>query len=181
MTDYQPRPGDIGLTNINGRVGRLIRVAQWANGTGFSDYQHAFVVVDDGFPGSSQPYNHIVEAEPGGARLALVSEYAERHVVYLRCPDACREAVAEAARGLLGTPYSFADYVSLAARRLRIPAPHLRAFIRDSGHQICSQLADCAAFRGGWTLFDDGRWEGDVTPGDLYQLYLRQVFESGVS
>lgn len=30
-------------------------------------------------------------------------------------------------------------------------------------------------------LFDDGRWPGDVTPSDLYQLYLRQVFESGVS
>jgi len=176
----RPRPGDIGLTSIDGEVGRLIRLGQWLNGDGFSRYEHAFVVVSElgGYP------PHIlglIEAEPGGARCSLLSEYDDRDVVYLRCPDGHRNAVAAAAIGLLGTPYSFADYASLALHRLHIPAPHLRAYIRDSGHQICSQLADCAAFRGGWHLFDDRRWEADVTPGDLYQLYLRQVFESGVS
>jgi hypothetical protein len=39
---------------------------------------------------------------------------------------------------------------------------------------ICSQLADTAAAEGGWHLFEDGRWPGDVTPGDLYRLYQGQ-------
>jgi hypothetical protein len=158
---YVPRPGDIGLTSIDGHVGRLIRLGQWLNGDGFHDFQHAFVVQDS---------VGLVEAEPGGARLSLLSEYDGRDVVYLRCPDEYRGAVAYQATTLLGTPYSFLDYASLAARRLRIPAPHLRAYIADSGHMICSQLADEAAQRGGWHLFVDGRWPGDVTPGDLYQL-----------
>lgn len=190
MSDYQPRPGDIGLTSIAGEVGRLIGFGQWLNAidlnprTWFDDtayrYEHAFVVVDNGFPGNAEPYNLIVEAEPGGARLATRDQYAGRRVVYLRCPDEHRDAVAAAARGLLRTPYSFLDYVSLAARRLRVPAPHLRAYIRDSGHQICSQLADEAARRGGWHIFVDHRWPGDVTPGDLYREALKQQSRSAV-
>jgi len=168
MNDYAPRPGDIGLVNIKGHVGRLIRLGQALNGDGFADFQHAYVVISGGVEPS------IVEAEPGGARLAPLSQYDGRKSVFLRCPDEFRDAVSAAAISLLGTPYSFADYVSLAARRLHIPAPHLRQFIKDSGHQICSQLADFAAMRGGWTLFDDGRWEGDVVPLDLHHLYLKQ-------
>jgi hypothetical protein len=164
-----PRPGDIGLTSIDGEVGRLIRLGQWLNGTGFNAYQHAFVVVSE----SETPV--IVEAEPDRARLAPLSQYDGRGVVYLRCPAERRRAVAEAARSLLGTPYSFLDYASLAARRLHIPAPHLRAYIAGSGHMICSQLADEAAQRGGWHLFDDGRWPGDVTPGDLYRLVRERI------
>jgi hypothetical protein len=169
---YEPRPGDIGLTSISGRVGRMIRFGQWLNGDGWHGYQHAFVVVDEVF--ASRPQT-IVEAEPDGARAASLSTYDGRDVVYLRCPDEYRDEVAHQATTLLGTPYSFADYASLAARRLHIPAPQLRAYIRSSGHLICSQLADRAALRGGWHLFSDGRWEGDVTPGDLYQLARKQV------
>lgn len=179
MNAYVPRPGDIGLTSISGHVGRLIRLGQWLNGTGFSTYEHAFVVVSElgGYP----PHVlGLIEAEPGGARCALLSEYDDRDVVYLRCPDEHRNSVEDAAIGLLGTPYSFADYASLALRRLHVPAPHLRAFIRSSGHMICSQLADRAASLGGWHLFDDGRWPGDVTPGDLYQLYRRQQSQRSV-
>jgi hypothetical protein len=39
---------------------------------------------------------------------------------------------------------------------------------------ICSQLADCAAFRGGWHLFDDGRWPGDVVPANIARLVRQQ-------
>ena len=40
-------PGTIGLTQISGDVGRLIRVGQWMCGDGFTDYQHAFITTDD--------------------------------------------------------------------------------------------------------------------------------------
>lgn len=173
MSDiYSPRPGDIGLTSIEGRTGRLIRFGQWLNGDGFSVYEHAFVVV-----AAEPPVQTIIEAEPGGARFARLSVYAGRDIVYLRCPEQYRRTVAVAAMKLVDTPYSFLDYASLALHRLRIPAPHLCAFIESSHHMICSQLADAAAARGGWHLYDDGRWCGDVTPGDLYALARKQEAE----
>jgi hypothetical protein len=165
-----PQPGDIGLTSISGRVGRLIRFGQWLNGDGFTTYEHAFVYVGDVWDEGTQT---IVEAQPGGARVVQNWHPADS-TVYLRCPDGQRDAVAAAALSLRGTPYSFLDYLSLAALRLHIPAPHVRAYVMSSKHMICSQLADEAARRGGWHLFTDMRWPGDVTPGDLYRLYERQ-------
>jgi hypothetical protein len=161
---YQPQPGDIGLTQIHGRVGALIRIGQWLNGSGYADYEHAFVYVGDGM---------IVEAEPGGARDALLAEYDAPLIVWLHCPPELGRAVADAALGLTGTPYSFADYLALFLRRLHLPARWLRNYIKARGHEICSQLADHAAMLGGWHLFADGRWEGDVTPADLWKLATR--------
>ena len=168
---YRPQPGDIGLTQITGAGGKAIRLAQWLNGTGRADIEHAFVVTEyrQGLP--EVPW--IVEAMPGGARH-VKNWHLGPGTVYLRCPEEHRAAVAEAARGYVGVPYSAADYLSLAAHRFHIPAPHLRRYIKSSGHMICSQLADRAALDGGWHLFTDGRWEGDVTPHDLYARYLAQ-------
>jgi len=144
---YRPEPGDIGLTTISGHVGRMVRVGQWMLGDGFG--------------------------KPGGARH-VKNWHTDVH--YLRCPEKYREAVATCAVGYTGVPYSMADYFSLAAHRLHIPAPHLRSYIRTSKHQICSQLADAAADNGGWHLFDDGRWPGDITPMDLENLYQKMDY-----
>lgn len=154
--------GSIGLTRIAGDVGELIRVGQWLNGDGYSDFEHAFVYVGNG---------EIVEAEPGGARQ-VAQHYTLRSVVWLPCPADYGRAVADAAIELVGTPYSFLDYAALATHRLHLPAPGLREYIQDTGHMICSQLCDEAARLGGWHLFDDGRWEGYVTPGALRRLAL---------
>jgi hypothetical protein len=178
MLPYQPQPGDIGLVTMPGFVGRLIRLGQWLNGDGFSNYQHAYVVAGLSDEDRRKGERMIVEAMPGGALLSPLSRYDSLGAVYLRCPDGLRSAVAAVAESLVGTPYSPLDYLSLAAHRFHIPAPHLRAYIRSSGHMICSQLADSAADDGGWHLFDDGRWEGDVTPLDLYRLYERQLAEN---
>lgn len=161
---YTPRPGDIGLTTISGFGGWSIRFGQWLNGDGFRKYAHAFVFTGQGL---------IVEAMPGGAQEV---QNWHHDVVYLRCPDGYRTAVAEAAHALVGTPYSFADYGALALRRFHVPAPHLDRYVKDSNHMICSQLADEAAWIGGWKIFSDGRWPGDVTPGDLTREYLRQPY-----
>jgi hypothetical protein len=163
-----PQPGDIGCTQITGDVGLLIRIGQYLNGDGFANYEHAFVYVGD---------DRIVEAEPGGARSGSLDEYDSRMIVWLRCPDEHRTAVATAAISLIGTPYSALDYAALAAHRFHIPVPGLRRYVQASGHLICSQLADRAAELGGWTLFNDGRWPGYVTPADLAnlaELALRQ-------
>lgn len=159
----EPQPGDIGCTQITGNVGLLIRLGQWLNGDGFANYEHCFVYIGNG---------QIVEAEPGGARLADLAEYDQRTIVWLRCPAEHRDAVADAARALEGKPYSFLDYLALAAHRLHLPIPGLRHYIDSTGHLICSQLADRAAELGGWHLFTDSRWPGYVTPADIAALAL---------
>jgi hypothetical protein len=174
MTEsYVPLPGDIGLTSISGWAGRGIRVGQWLVGDGFSRYEHAFVYV-----GSQK----IIEAEPGGALLSDLKRYDPSRVMWLRCPQQYRLDVTRAALGYgpdpatgrKGVGYSWLDYAAIGERRFHVPTPGLEAYIRSSGHMICSQLADRSAMDGGWHLFEDGRWEGDVTPGDLWKLALAQ-------
>jgi hypothetical protein len=161
----EPQPGWIGLTQIHGDVGWLIRCGQWLNGEGFEDFEHVVVSLGSGL---------VVEAEPGGARIADLGEYDGETVVWLRCPPELGQAVADAARSLVKTPYSFLDYLALTLHRFRIPLPGLRAYIKSSGHLVCSALADRAASLGGWRLFGDERWEGYVTPASIYRLWLAQ-------
>lgn len=163
-----PLPGDIGLTAIEGPVGVLVRFGQWINGTGFGMHEHAFVVL---------PHGRLIEAMPGGARIRPLTDYDRKHVLYVSPADLTysqRVLVAETAAAYEGVGYGFLDYLALALRRLRIPAPGLHRFIASTGHMICSQLADQAYADAGVQLFDDGRWPGWVTPGDLFQLLAVQ-------
>lgn len=157
----EPSLGSIGLVAMSGTVGRLIRLGQWLNGDGFANYQHAFVYVGDG---------EIIEAMPGGALLSRLDKYDSDSVAWLPCPPEFGAQVASAARSLEGVPYSFLDYFAIAAHRFHLPIPHLKKYIEDTGHMICSQLADHAALQGGWHLFEDERWEGFVTPLDILGL-----------
>ena len=175
---YTPRSGDIGIVDIHGHVGSLIRVGQWLNGDGFANLTHAFVYVGDG---------DVIEAMPGGALLSPLSRYDNDEILWLKCPREYGDAVASAARSFgpqydgdgrlirKGVPYSFADYGALALHRFRIPTPRLKRYVESSGHQICSQLCDRAAELGGWHLFRDQRWSGYVTPGDLVRLARAQL------
>jgi hypothetical protein len=167
-----PKPGDFGLVRITGTAGALIRVGQYLNAVKFRtvfsrdlwrNVQHAFVVVDD---------DMVVEAEPGGARRVPLTEYATESVIWSSWPlsDDERKLIVAQAMNLIGTPYSFLDYLSLTARRLHIPVPGLRRYIADTGHMICSQLTDEAYRRAKLNMFQDGRWAGDVDPLDLYPV-----------
>jgi hypothetical protein len=147
VTACEPRIGDIGITKISGVGGLAIRAGQWLNGDGFADYEHAFVIVALE-PGTGD-VGTIVEAMPGGA-VQVRNWHPD--TMYLRCPDDG----------------------AIALHRFRIPTPHLKRYIKRSKSMICSQLADHAAMAGGWHLFRDNRWEGDVTPGDLERLYRAQ-------
>jgi cell wall-associated NlpC family hydrolase len=153
-----PKPGDFGLTRIAGKTGRLVSIGQRVIGSG-SYYTHAFVYVGNG---------EIIEAEPGGARRSTLQE--GKHVAYSAIPLSCsrRSSIVRAAVALIGTPYSFLDYVAIGARRLaHIDA--LERFVEDSHHMICSQLVDEVYRRAGIELFPN-RIPGDVTPGDLAKL-----------
>jgi hypothetical protein len=164
MIHTRPQPGDIGLTQISGTAGRLIRLGQWLNGNGFADYQHAFLVLPD---------DRLLEAEPGGARIRPLSSYDDRSVLYVcppEYPPAMRKDVCAAAERYVGVPYSFLDYAAIAVHRIHLPVPGLRRYVAATGHMICSQLVDRCYQDAGVHLFDDGRWSGYVTPGALHGL-----------
>lgn len=137
----EPGPGDIGCVSIKGDVGFLIRLGQACLGLGFRNIEHCFVHLGVG---------RIVEAEPGGAREANLDEYDGRTIVWVRCPDEHRDAVAAAARGLIGTPYAGLDYVAIAAHRFHIPG--FKRIALSTSSMICSTLSVIAARRGGWRL-----------------------------
>ena len=160
-----PRPGDYGVTRIHGQTGLLIRIGQWLNGSGFRDFEHAFLVLDNG---------EVVEAEPGGARLTPISFYldAEPGSVEwstVELTDEQRAAIVAAGRTYVGVPYSYANYAAIAARRLHLPfARFLRRYVNSTRHLICSQLVASAYAAVGLHL---GTTElGDTTPADLANL-----------
>lgn len=169
MTVHEvPQPGDIGLTSIVGPVGWGIRLGEFLLGDGATPYEHAFIVLDDAT---------LLEAEPGGARIAGLDEYAGRHVEYVSPPDLTaeqRERICAAARSYVGIKYSFLDYAAIAAHRFRLPIPGLRAYVASTGHMLCSQLADQCYQDAGVQLFNDGRWPGFVCPADLDRLLGRE-------
>lgn len=155
-----PQPGDIGLVPIVGNVGLAIRIGQWLNGSGFANYEHAFVFVGQ---------NRIVEAEPDGAREVSLDEYDSRTIAWLRCPNQYRAAVAQQAQTFVGTPYGFLDYAVIAAHRIHLPIPGLKRRANSTNSMICSQLAVEAARRGGWDLLGT-KPSGFITPDDLDRL-----------
>lgn len=164
MTTY-PQPGDFALTKIRGVTGAFVNAGQYLVGDG-SPVQHAFVYVGNG---------EVVQAMPGGAELIPLQEASEPVVwstgrILLTAAERMRICVE--ARRLVGTPYSFLDYASIALAYYRIRPRWVRDFVASSGHLICSQLVDEAYLRAGVHLFDDGRIPGDVTPGDLYKLLV---------
>jgi hypothetical protein len=163
-------PGRIGLTQIHGKLGLGIRFGQWCNGSGFENFEHAFMDLGDGT---------IIEAEPGGARIRPLSEYAPETIhwcdaIYGEIPSGLRASIALEARKLEHVPYSFLDYDALALHRLGLDTAWLQRYIENNGHLICSQLVDLAYARGGAHIFADGRWPGFVAPGDLYLEDMRR-------
>lgn len=161
-----PQPGDFALTRIYGITGAFISAGQHLVGDG-APIQHAFVYVGNGY---------IVQAMPGGAEMIRLEDASEPYIWSTgRVPltEIQRLFISEYAIGLVGTPYSFLDYASIALAHYRIRPRWVRDFVADSGHLICSQLVDEAYKRAGVQLFDDGRLPGDVTPGDLWWLLQR--------
>jgi cell wall-associated NlpC family hydrolase len=161
-----PLPGDFACVSIGGQGGKLIRLGEELNGDAFAQYQHAFIYVG----------GMRVEAEPGGARAVQMTvpvtpgQATAWSTGKIPLTQQQRDAICAAARGYIGTGYSWLDYAAIAARRLRLPVPGLKAYIASTGHMICSALVDRTYQDAGVQLFDDHRWNGYVTPADLAGL-----------
>lgn len=179
--DATPGLGWIGIVTVHGPGGRGIGFGEWLAGAGRNaKWRHCFGVngtPDQAPVGAKLPdvrMPSIVEAEPSGARMVSLSEYDGERILWLRCPPQYGSAVARALTELVGVGYSWPTYDAIGLHRLHIPAPGLRGYIQRSNRLICSQLVDVAAQRGGWKIFDDGRWNGFVMPADLARLAEEQ-------
>lgn len=165
MPTYSPKPGTIGLSKIHGTLGFLIALAQLLCGH-TSLFTHAFVVLDN---------DEVLEAMPTGARIRPLKERLDWEPVCwgwtIGLTDADRARIVGEARKLVGVPYSFVDYLSLALLHLGpgrgVLGRWVEGRVRSSGHMICSQLVDEVYNRAGIEIFDDGRYPGDVMPGTL--------------
>jgi len=123
-----------------------------------------------------------VEAEPNGAIERPWKWENDPHLwstgLGLSVPgmgEAARRYTQPGPWGNHGVPYGYLTYVALIAHGLRIPAPHLRAYIETSKSMMCSQLVDQVAQDKGVHLFDDRRWCGYVTPLDLGLLLEQRL------
>ena len=167
-----PQHGDFAVVSAGGELGRLVRLAEQANGSGpYADYQHAFIYIG-GEEWRAHIGGQIIQAEPGGADYARLTPHAKTmwSTGHFDLTEFQRDQICDAARGYIRVPYSFLDYVALILHRLRIPAPWLKRYIASTRHQICSELVDNCYLAAGVHLFDDGRWPGYVTPADLAKL-----------
>lgn len=157
-----PQCGDIFLVHVPGIVGFGIGIGQQIVGS-TSYFTHCGIVGPAG--------EVAIAAQPGGAIQTTLRDAlpSSGRVVYsdfiLNVRQ--RSEIWSAAQQYLGTPYSFADYAAIAALRL-LHTDALEAFVRDSGHMICSQLADQCYLDAGVKLLD--RAAGDVAPGDIANL-----------
>jgi hypothetical protein len=164
-----PEPGDFEVVPMGGYGGKLIRVGQFLNGSGFENYEHARLYIGDG---------KCVQAEPGGANIVDYdpNDRGMWSTGAIKLTNDQRAVITtsgiEYARAHVG--YSETDYFALAARRLHLPIPGLRDYVESSGHMICSQLVDKCYQNAKVQLFKDGRWNGYVTPGDLAELLMHR-------
>jgi hypothetical protein len=158
MTPQQLAPGDFILVRSGGVVGWLIRAITR------SPVNHAAIVRDD---------DTVLEARSRGAVFTNWKKYASRVGVDVvgtaRLPltSEQRARVPEVAEQLEGIPYSFLDLLSVGALQYHVRIWPLRAIVARENRAICSQLVDEFLQRLGFSIYSDGRWPGDVTPGDL--------------
>lgn len=170
MSDY--KPGSFGVVSVKGPGGWWIKLGQALAGDA-SRYAHAFLILDE--------QGTLLEAEPGGARLANIREYDGCGMLIsdgpvqqwfasgIRYNDEAkiRTVIVTEAHELVGTRYSWLDYVAIGLLHLNLPSKALRRYVASTRHMQCAQLVDAIYASAGIQLFNDGRQPGDVCPADL--------------
>ena len=167
-----PQPGDFFLVSIHSRAAIGIGIGQALTGD-WSRFWHAGIV---GYNGEAYA------AHPGGVTVGSLEEVmADRPLAFSHFQLTFDEqaAVIAAAQSYLGRPYSFLMYLSIALLTFHVRPKWLLEYVKSTGHFICSQYVDQCYLDAGIHLFNDGRFPGDVTPGDLHYVGLIQNVDTG--
>lgn len=176
-----PQPGDLCCIPAGGWMGTGIEVGQFLAGDRFQKYEHAEVYI--GQPGVKAPFGYTCSAYPSNGKLG-----AQTGKRPLPCPPKLlpgsiwssgiielsprqRGGIIDWCLARPDVQYSWLDYEAIALKRLGIRPPGLKEYIASTGRMICSFYCDAAfLYGGGVHLFNDGRWPGEVTPGDLADM-----------
>ena len=154
------RVGQVMLISTSGKIGRLVQFMDDSN------WNHMTVAIND---------LECVSAEPGGARIRLISEYDNDEVAWsqFELTDAQRDNITMWAFNHLGTDYDYLGFVAIAITKILGPlAPRwLLRYIATRNRLVCSYLVDLALQAGGIHLFNDHRPRGAVTPGSFGKKY----------
>jgi len=176
----EPEPGDFCCIPISGGVGMGIEIAQFLSGNRLQPYDHAQVYV--GQADSAGPNGYTYSAYPDNGKNGRTGKRA------LPCParelpgaiwssgiidltEAQRQGIVAWCEAHPSVLYSAADYLAIGLKRMGLRTKELKAYIASSKRMICSYYSDAAFLWGaGVHLFNDGRWPGEVTPGDLAEM-----------
>lgn len=154
------RPGDFLLVQRRGPISAAIRLVTR------SEVSHAAIVYRGA---GGAPF--VLEALRAGATVTPLRQFAGVKTVgtgRLPLSDEQRAQVRDAADDLRGTKYGFLDLLSVGLMQYGIFWGWVRRRAQRQDRLICSQLVDELLRRVGFQVYDDGRWPGDVTPGDLF-------------
>jgi len=163
----KPRPGDFAVVDTLTRTSRLIQLAEALSRGGFTMFDHAVICSRVRRDGTV----YIVEATQRGAE-ENVWHYDDNDHLWSTGIVKTSTRAGKAALAYLGTPYSWLDYVAVAARASHMWAPGMRHYVASTKHLVSSQLVDRAELDAGVHLFADRRWPGYVRPSDLAELIL---------
>lgn len=177
-----PKPGDFCCTPAGGDLGKAILVAQRLAGNHHPEYEHAEVFV--GQADARGPYGYTYSAypdngTPGKSGKRALPASPERMPGYI-WSSGIINLTEEQRMGVVSwcvthpdVQYSWEDYGALVMHHLHVPSPGLRDYIVSTRRMICSYYTDTAMCDGADVhLFQDGRWPGDVTPGDLADMLI---------
>jgi len=159
-----PRPGSYFVVSTGGVYMDAVKLGTW------SVWDHCGVVLNDDLD--------MIEAEPGGARLGNLREYAGCDLIFCEdeLDDAARGRIVARALAFKGRPYGWLDILALALLAVHIRPRRLVEWAENPRTVICSALV---AYAGGidapgWTCDRDS--PAFVTPKDLARRVLRRVF-----
>src|SRR5260221_12218924 len=97
-----PQAGDFAVVSAGGTAGRLVAWGERLNGTGFSQYQPAFIYIGN---------SRVVQAEPAGACVRPLTGHTQElwSTGILTLTDSQRTAIVDAAIGYAAAKvdYSF--------------------------------------------------------------------------
>lgn len=167
MSDYQPRPGDIGLTHIGGATGGLFTLGQFL-ALRPSIYSHSFIVVDE---------HRVIAAQPRGARIDPIETVInDRPLAFIPVPaeaERRRSLIVNAALAHEGLPYGFDAYPLIGLARLadlmntpELVPEWLKRRVASGRSLICSAFTDRMWEIAGIQMFRDHRLRGAVMPSE---------------
>lgn len=179
----EPQPGDFCCLPVSGNMGLGIEAGQFmaetlqhVRGAKLQPYDHAEVYV--GQADKAWPHGYTYSAYPNddtggftGKRPLPGPAGTQPGSLWssgiITLTPAQRSGIIGWCAAHPCVTYSWPDYAAIGLRALGVKTGRLAAYIKSTSSMICSQYTDAAYVANGVHLFDDGRWPGYVSPGDL--------------